>query len=54
VALAIGPGDFIHVPADAPHQPVNDSTIEPMVLIVARNAPVELVVELPDAPSKLQ
>lgn len=52
--LAIGPGDFIHVPADAPHQPVNDSDTEPLVLIVARNAPVELVVELPDAPSKLE
>jgi uncharacterized RmlC-like cupin family protein len=52
--MAIGPGDFIHVPADAPHQPVNESDTEPLVLIVARNTPVELVVELPEAPPKLQ
>jgi uncharacterized RmlC-like cupin family protein len=46
--LAIGAGDFIFVPPDAPHQPVNMSATEPLVLIVARNAPVELVVELSD------
>ncbi|MBM3943825.1 MAG: cupin domain-containing protein [SAR202 cluster bacterium] len=44
-SLAIGPGDFIYVPPDAVHQPVNDSATEPMELIVARNAPVEIVVE---------
>jgi uncharacterized RmlC-like cupin family protein len=44
-ALPIGPGDFIYVPPDAIHQPVNDSLSEPMQLIVARNAPVEIVVE---------
>jgi uncharacterized RmlC-like cupin family protein len=44
-ALPIGPGDFIYVPPDAVHQPVNDSLTEPMELIVARNAPVEIVVE---------
>lgn len=44
--LEIGAGDFIYVPADAAHQPVNTSATEPLVLIVARNAPVELVVEL--------
>jgi uncharacterized RmlC-like cupin family protein len=44
--LEIGPGDFIYVPPDANHQPVNTSATEPLVLIVARNAPVELVVEL--------
>ena len=27
------------------HQPVNDSLTEPLELIVARNAPVEIVVE---------
>ena len=43
--LAIGPGDFIYVPAEAVHQPVNDGT-EPLELIVARNAPVEIVVEV--------
>lgn len=44
-ALEIGPGDFIYVPPDSVHQPVNDSLSEPMELIVARNAPVEIVVE---------
>lgn len=44
----IGPGDFIYVPPGAPHQPVNESETEDMVLIVARNAPVELVVNLED------
>ncbi|MCH7787155.1 MAG: cupin domain-containing protein, partial [Chloroflexi bacterium] len=44
-SLPIGPGDFIHVPADAVHQPVNDSLTEPLELIVARNTPVEIVVE---------
>ena len=41
----IGPGDFIYVPPGAVHQPVNDSASETMELIVARNAPVEIVVE---------
>ena len=44
-SLAIGAGDFIYVPPDAIHQPVNDSPSEPMQLIVARNAPVEIVAE---------
>ena len=44
-ALPIGPGDFIYVPADAVHQPVNDGA-EPMEIIVARNTPVEIVVEV--------
>ena len=44
-SLAIGPGDFIYVPPDSVHQPVDDSLTEPMELIVARNAPVEIVVE---------
>ncbi len=43
--IPIGPGDFIYVPADAVHQPVNDSQTEPLELIVARNTPVEIVVE---------
>ena len=41
----IGPGDFIYVPPGAIHQPVNDSTEEDLRLIVARNTPVEIVVE---------
>ena len=40
------PGDFIYVPPDANHQPVNTSEDEDLVLIVARNAPVEIVVDL--------
>ena len=46
VEEAIGPGDFIYVPPDSNHQPVNTSTDEDLVLIVARNAPVEIVVDL--------
>ena len=42
--LPIRSGDFIYVPAEAVHQPVNDGA-EPMELIVARNTPVEIVVE---------
>ena len=41
--LPFGPGDFLFVPPDAPHQPVNDSADEPVEMIVARNAPVEIV-----------
>ena len=43
-SLTIGPGDFLYVPAEAVHQPVNDGT-EPLELIVARNTAVEIVVE---------
>ena len=46
----IGPGDFIYVPPNSVHQPVNDSVSEPMELIVARNAPVEIVVEYDPEP----
>lgn len=41
----IGPGDFIYVPPGAIHQPINDSTEKDLRLIVARNTPVEIVVE---------
>lgn len=43
-ALAIGPGDFLYVPPGAVHAPANDGD-ETMELIVARNAPVEIVQE---------
>lgn len=43
-SLEIGPGDFIYVPPLAIHAPVNDG-LEAMELIVARNAPVEIVEE---------
>ena len=45
----IGRGDFIYVPPDSNHQPVNTSDDEYLVLIVARNAPVEIVVDLEGA-----
>jgi uncharacterized RmlC-like cupin family protein len=34
-------GDFIFIPADVPHQPVNLSSTEPAQAIVARNDPNE-------------
>ena len=43
-SLPIGPGDFLYIPSEAVHQPVNDGD-QPMELIVARNTPVEIVVE---------
>ncbi len=43
----IGAGDFIYVPPDSNHQPVNTSESDDLILIVARNAPVEIVVDLP-------
>ncbi|MXW28436.1 MAG: cupin domain-containing protein [Chloroflexi bacterium] len=42
----IGPGDMIYIPPGAAHQPVNTSDDQPLRLIVARNTPVELVVEM--------
>ena len=45
----IAPGDFIYVPPDSNHQPVNTSNDADLVLIVARNAPVEIVVDLEGA-----
>ena len=44
-SLEIGPGDFIYIPPGAIHAPVNDSTTEPLELVVARNTPEEIVVE---------
>ena len=49
--LIITQGDFIYVPAEAVHQPVNVGD-EPLELIVARNTPVEIVVEV--TPQKSQ
>jgi uncharacterized RmlC-like cupin family protein len=34
-------GDFLYIPADVPHQPVNLSSTEPARAIVARNDPNE-------------
>ncbi|MEA3411266.1 MAG: cupin domain-containing protein [Pseudomonadota bacterium] len=36
-----GPGDFIFIPPDVPHQPVNLSDTEPARAIVVRNDPNE-------------
>tara|TARA_A100001037_G_C15010059_1_gene571251 strand:+ start:485 stop:904 length:420 start_codon:yes stop_codon:yes gene_type:complete len=44
----ISAGDFIFVPPNANHQPVNTSDNQDLVLIVARNSPVEVVVDLED------
>ncbi len=43
-SLEFGPGDFIYVPPDAPHQPINDGS-EPVEMVVARNTPIEIVEE---------
>lgn len=43
-SLDIAPDDFIYVPPGVVHAPVNTGA-GPMELIVARNAPVEVVVE---------
>ena len=45
-AIAFGPGDYLFVPPGAPHQPVNDGD-ETIEMVVARNAPVEIVEEYP-------
>jgi uncharacterized RmlC-like cupin family protein len=44
-------GDFIFIPPDLPHQPVNLSDTEPAIAIVARNDPEEQehVILLPEA-----
>jgi uncharacterized RmlC-like cupin family protein len=34
-------GDFIFIPSDVPHQPINLSTTEPAKALVARNDPNE-------------
>jgi uncharacterized RmlC-like cupin family protein len=46
--IEFGPGDYLFVPPGAPHQPVNDGK-ETIEMVVARNAPVEIVEEYPAA-----
>ncbi len=41
LTLTCQEGDFIFIAADVPHQPVNLSTTEPAMAIVARNDPNE-------------
>ena len=43
-SLEFEAGDFIYVPVEALHQPVNDGP-EPVEMVVARNRPVEVVRE---------
>jgi uncharacterized RmlC-like cupin family protein len=46
-------GDFIFIPPDVPHQPVNLSKTEPAIAIVARNDPEEQehVILMPQGPA---
>jgi len=39
--MIIGPGDFVYIPANAPHLPYNLSKTEPCVAIVSRTDPNE-------------
>ena len=45
--------DFLRIPADVPHQPVNLSDTEEVIAVVARNDPNEqesvVVIEIPSA-----
>jgi uncharacterized RmlC-like cupin family protein len=43
-----GEGDFIFIPAMMPHQPVNESAIEPVVCLVVRDAPVDDLIPCDD------
>ena len=45
-----GPGDFVYIPPDLPHQPINVSDSEPAEAIVARNDPSELENVIPYDP----
>jgi uncharacterized RmlC-like cupin family protein len=40
-SILVEEGDFLFIPADLPHQPVNLSSTEPAYAIVARNDPNE-------------
>jgi uncharacterized RmlC-like cupin family protein len=48
-----GPGDYIYIPAGAPHVPINTSTTEHCVAVIARTDPneQESVVLLPELES---
>ena len=56
--IAVGPGDFVYIPAQAPHIVRNTSSTEPLIGILARTDPNEqesvvLLPELEDAVPKL-
>ena len=44
----INEGDFIYVPPNAPHKPINSNNEKPLVLMVSRNQPTEIVEEISD------
>jgi uncharacterized RmlC-like cupin family protein len=48
--LEAGPGDFVYIPANVPHQPFNVSDTEPATAVAARTDPneQESVVLLPE------
>jgi uncharacterized RmlC-like cupin family protein len=39
--VSVGPGDFLFVPPNIPHQPYNRSATEPRIAVVARTDPNE-------------
>ncbi|MFD7905490.1 cupin domain-containing protein [Kitasatospora sp. NPDC059722] len=47
-----GPGDFVYIPPSVPHQPINRSRTQEVVVLAARTDPhdVESLVLLPGAP----
>ncbi len=51
-AAEAGPGDFVYVPAFAPHQEMNASEDEPLVCILVRNDPDPVVVQLDIEPAE--
>lgn len=48
--MEIGPGDYLHIPANVPHLPYNPSSTEPCTALIARTDPneQESVVLLPE------
>ena len=42
----INKGDFIYVPPNAPHKPINSNSEKPLILMVSRNQPTEIVEEI--------
>ena len=48
--LVSGPGDFVYIPANMPHLPINTSKTEPCVAVISRTDPneQESVVLLPE------
>jgi uncharacterized RmlC-like cupin family protein len=53
--ITAGPGDFIYIPAGMPHLPVNRSSTQPLIVVLARTDPndQESVVLLPELDGRL-